>query len=318
MPSNFQSDITRKLTIGRDTSETLTAEPASDATPSTVFVCLTRDLRNAIFPGVTASHGPTLREDQKESFKRYKEECGEASLSLAEDKSMSKFFRTSSIPTIIQTFQSRLNTITPSPPGSRVVVVDGQDISESWNKFANRVKSDRVCGHLVLSVKDPKAVSGATSSKGWFGSFKEAEITGCKIRNGRPSGPQRKEASRRLHDFGSRYLDLKNSNVWPSESVATELSNRPEHFACGVVTVSEAIFSLPGMFEDVVYTRGDVYSDQEQTSNDHAPANEDLIDFEEVSSAQTPATSANMDKTATTGPSTLDEGNLNADSWDTW
>ncbi|WWD02596.1 hypothetical protein V865_000636 [Kwoniella europaea PYCC6329] len=294
MTSTSQSNLTRTSLMGRDTSDTFTTEPASDATPSTVFVCLTRDLRNAIITDINASHGPTLREDQKEAFKQYKQECREASLSLAKDKSMSTFFRTSSIPNIIQTFQSRLNTITPNPSGSRVIVVDGQDISESWIKFANRVKLDRVCGHLVLSVKDPKAVSEGTSAKGWFGPFKEAEITGCKIRNGLPSGPQRKGAYRRLHDFGSRYLDLKNSNVWPSESVATELSNRPEHFACRVVTVSEAMFSLPGMFEDVVYTRGNGYSDQGKRSDDHAPASEDLIDFEH----ETPA---NADKTGTTG-----------------
>ncbi|WVQ68051.1 uncharacterized protein L199_006257 [Kwoniella botswanensis] len=310
MSSTTQSNITRTSTIGRDTSDTFTTEPASDATPSTVFVCLTRDLRNAIITDITASHGPTLRDNQKEPFKQYKEECREASLSLAKDKSMSTIFRTSSIPNIIQTFQSRLNTITPNPPGSRVIVVDGQDISESWNKFANRVKLDRVCGHLVLSVKDPKAVSGETLSKRWFGSSKDAEITGCKIRNGRPSGPQREEAYRKLHDFGSRYLDEKNSNVWPGESVATELSNRPEHFGCGVVTVSEAMFSLPGMFEDVVYTRGNGYSDQGKRSDDHAPASEDLIDFEH----ETPA---NADKTATTGLP-YNKGEWNEESWETW
>ncbi|WWC93793.1 hypothetical protein V866_000629 [Kwoniella sp. B9012] len=311
MSSTSQSNITRTSIVGRDTSDTFTTEPATDGTPSTVFICLTKGSCNQIIADVRAIRGPSLRDDQKESFKRFKQRCYEKSLSMSKETG-GKFsaFADNSIQSAVQTFQCGLDDMTPHPPGTRVIAVDGKDILESWSKLATRNQLDRACGHLVLSVKDPKAVSGATFSKGWFSSSKEAEITGCKIWNGRPSGPQRKEANKKLHDFGSRYLDLKNSNVWPGESVATELSNRPEHLGCGVVTVSEAMFSLPGMFEDVVYTRGNGHSDQGKRSDDHAPASEDLIDFEH----ETPA---NADKTATTGLP-YNKGEWNEESWETW
>ncbi|WVW85606.1 hypothetical protein I302_107644 [Kwoniella bestiolae CBS 10118] len=285
-----------------------TQRSATKYTSPTVIACIRKGEDKKIYTGSMYWLGPSITDDQKDSFLKYHQECRKTLASLTDNKEKLATLRTMSEDQLIETVQSELDQVPSDATADfRAIALNEKGIPESWRKVAKATKlSGRgIRGFLALSVKDPNSIS-EDATTGWLNFWKKKDtvITGCKMLNRVEDGPLRVEADRQLHSLGSRYLDMKRTQEWPSASDATKLLQSKAYKGCKVITVSEALLSLP-MFEDVRYTRSSEelsrYSDRTPedclSAHKEAPANltetsmrlhtadgrnEPLIDVEEM------------------------------------